>query len=257
MREKCERCGGSGRLFLKTGSKMEKVKCPVCKGKKTIATEDDIIVEDRKSLEKLFEEYIPNEYFRFDNYNRKKLEKGMVIPPSLRDVTVETYFEFIDIMLATLLMGGIPRKSYMVSAPDMMGKKWFAYTAIKNLLRAGLKPTKLLDSKDLYELLEKRQFGELKKELTGDVAFLTLGGSPSRADIVVLKEAVDICERMGTPMFVISRTDGAYLARYDAFLADAIGVKATKEGDLGRLEQQGIYGATAMNIRNHLAQTRG
>ncbi|MFV1457840.1 hypothetical protein, partial [Bacillus mycoides] len=163
MRTKCERCNGSGKLYLKMDGRLTGVRCPECKGKKTVATEDDIIVEDRKSLEKIYEEYIPNEYFRFDNYSRKKLDKGMIIPPSLRDVTVDTYFEFIDVHLAKLQMGEIPRKSYIVSAPDMSGKKWFVYTAIKNMLRAGLKPTKLLDSKDLYELLEKRKFGELKE----------------------------------------------------------------------------------------------
>lgn len=259
MKEACERCGGRGRLFIwASNGQMERLKCPVCRGKKTVETDTLEVAEkrDRKDLETLFKEYIPNEFFRYNNYTRRTLEKEMPIPPNMRDLTVDTYLEFADTFLANLSLGVLPKKSYILTAPDKCGKKWFVYTAIKNVLKAGLTPSQLLDSKDIYVLLDKNKYDEVKAMLDVDIVFLTVGASPSKSDVIVLKIILDMCERKGVPIFVVSRMSGTFLTKYDTLLVDSLGVKATKEGELGRLEQQGIYGQTMLDMRKHLEAKR-
>ncbi|PER55751.1 hypothetical protein CN495_08330 [Bacillus thuringiensis] len=256
MKEVCERCGGRRRLRIKNDvGGFDKIKCPVCCGGKKQALVTLEVTEKRtqKELEKLFAEYIPNDYFRYDDYDRRKLERDMAIPPHMRsDLTVDTYLEFADTFLAKLALGQIDKKSYILTTPDRCGKKWLVYTAIKNTLRAGLKPSPLLDSKDLYVLLDNKKYDEIKQKLDADIVFLTLGASPSRADVIVLKILLDMCERAGTPLFVVSRMSGSYLTKYDSLLVDSLGVKATREGELGRLQQEGIYGQIMQDLRKYL-----
>lgn len=255
MKEKCYQCSGSGKLFLNIDGTLRKKKCPSCGGTGFIVTAQDLEVK-QKDVSRVIVDYIPNDYFRESEYDRRALERDIGIPQNLRDIVVDMYFDFNDILLSTIRMGGIPRKSYLISALDGMGKKWLVYTAIKYALQAGLTPTKLLDSKDIYTYLNKLQYDLLMEALEGDIVFMTLGGAPSKGDVIALKEVIDICERKGRPLIVISRFDGMQLTRYDTSLSASIGAKAVRDGDYGRLEQQGIYGATMEAVRNYFSQSR-
>lgn len=247
MARDCRVCGGKGFRMEKIDGSLRRVACKECGGVRNFRDK----LEAREPSDRDLAEYIPNAYFRAIEFDRAVLEKEIPVPMAVRDIYFEVYYDFMEKMIATLRMGQVPKKSYIVTAPDNFGKKVFVYSMIKNALRGNLKPTELIDSRDVYDQLDHQNYAQLKEWFNADIAFMTLGGAPAKSDAISIKTVLDICERKGIPLIVLSRFNGSYFTKFDSLMAASVGVKATKDGDYGRLEQQGIFGDTLNAVREY------
>lgn len=241
----CKDCGGKGFIMYKDSGMMKRKPCE-CKILRNF--KDKIEPEYIDPL--ILKEKIPNPRYRED-FDEEELEETIDIPDKLWDIQVEMYIEFLDTYIRTVRMGKKPEKSYFVVAPSGSGKKYFVYNAIKSALQGGLTTTSLIDTHDVYDLMGNKKFGELKSMLMADVAFLTLGGSPVRPDMIALRAVLDICDRYGIPLVVISRFSGGYLKKLDSLIAQDVGVFSTKKWEYGRLEQVGFSDEFMIKHRNY------
>lgn len=197
--------------------------------------------EDKYVSDELLEEYIPNDFFRLSELDIKQLNKELPISRRNRDVSVELYLDFMEEYLNRIKLGRVPDRSYYVAAPDGFGKKVFVYQAIKEALRHDLTPTTLLDSHEMYSLLDSRNYTDFYATFDGvEMAFLTLGGAPSNTGMIVLKTALEYCERIGIPLMAISRFEPSKFHRVDVMTANYLGVKITRKGDFGKMQLAGF-----------------
>lgn len=235
MIEACKVCGGKGFTIQIVKGKPKRTPCD-CRNVKDFKTK----IEPNKINEIELEEKIPNPYFRDVEFDEEELRETMSMPEHLRDIQVDSYIVFLKSYLQALRLGKKPEKSYIVTAPSGSGKKIFVYSAIKEAMRGGLKTSGLLDTHEIYELMEDKKFGKIKELIWVDVVFMTMGGSPSQPDVIALRHMIDTCERYGIPMVLISRFSGQFLAKYDAMMKTDVGVFTTRRGDYGRLEGIGF-----------------
>lgn len=252
MEKECGKCGGRGYIHEKVDGKHKRSVCSCV----SVSDFRVKIENEHISLHELREK-IPNKYFRDVEFDEEELRESICIPNELKDIQIESYIDFIKSYLATLRMGSRPGKSYFVSAPSGSGKKVFVYTAIKEALRGGLKPSGLLDTHEVYDLMATNQFGKIKELLSVDVAFLTMGGSPARPDIIALRSIIDICERGGVPLLIISRFTANFLTKNDVTLKTDLGLFTTRRGDYGRLEQVGFNDETMYKYMDVLRKNTG
>lgn len=231
----CEVCGGKGFTIQVLNGKPKRNPCE-CRNVRDF--KDRIKPKTINELE--LEEKIPNVFFRDVEFDEEELRETIIIPEHLQDIQIDSYIDFLQSYLRALRMGKIPEKSYYVVAPSGCGKKIFIYAAIKEAMRGGINPSGLIDTHDVYELMEARKYAKVKELLNVDVAFLTVGASPSQGDMIALRSVIDICERYGIPLVVISRFAVKYLARFDPMLKSDVGVFSTRKGDYGRLEHVGF-----------------
>lgn len=209
--------------------------------------------EEKEVSDTLLQEYIENDYFRKNEFNLRKLDKEIPLVRRDRDVSVDVYLKFLDDYLNRLRNGRKPDKSYFVSAPDGFGKKMFVYQAIKESLRHGLKPTKLLATHELYEYLDRKEYNQFYKNFQDvDLAFITLGGAPTITDLIVIKTALDYCERIGVPLLAISRFDPQRFHKHDVLSITYLGVKVAKRGDFGVMELVGFNMAEMNMIKDEM-----
>lgn len=243
-------CGGKGFIFYRDNGRMRRklCECGILKDFKTKIEPADF---DDKELESK----IPNPRYRVD-FDREKLEESMDIPERLMDIQVGMHIDFMDEFIRTVRLGVKPRKSYFLVAPSGMGKKYFVYNAIRSAYEGGLKPSGLIDTYEVYEKMDKRELGELREMFDVDIAFMTMGGSPGRLDIVALKTVLDICDRKGIPLVVISRHTAGFLVRQgkDPLLTKDIGVFMTAEYDYGCLERVGFSDEFMAQYTNHVSR---
>lgn len=217
--------------------------------KKEVENDKLIGLEESKEIARVvFKEYIENDYFIDIEFDEDELKRGIPLPRKERDISVDAYIRFMGDYLNRIRHGRKPDKSYFVSAPDGFGKKIFVYQAIKDSLRHGLRPTGLLDSHRLYQKLDKREY-ELfyDKFKDKDLAFITLGGAPSNTGLIVIKTALEYCERKGIPLMAISRFAPEAYHRVDVITSNYIGVMASRKGDLGVMELAG-FNYSQMNM---------
>lgn len=197
--------------------------------------------EGKEVSDEILEEYIKNDFFRLSELDIRQLNRELPISRRNRDVTVELYLEFMENYLNRLKLGRVPDKSYYVAAPDGFGKKVFVYQAIKEALRHDMTPTSLLDSHELYSLLDSRDYTGFYEIFNGvDMAFITLGGAPSNTGMIVIKTALEYCERIGIPLMVISRFEPGKFHKVDVMTANYLGVKTTRKGDFGKMQLAGF-----------------
>lgn len=215
--------------------------------------------EKSKELsDEILREYIDNDFFRLSELDTRQLSKELPISRRDRDVSVDVYLKFMEDYLNRIRLGRIPDKSYLVSAVDGFGKKVFVYQAIKDALRHGLRPSKLLDSHELYELLDSRKYTEFNEHFNDvDMAFITLGGAPSNTAIIVMKTALEYCERKGVPLLIISRFEPEMFHKIDIVTTTYIGVKASRKGDFGVMELAGFNGFNMSKIKDEIRNRSG
>lgn len=210
---------------------------------KLVGTEESIDISESK-----IREYIDSDYYVEEEFDKKKLNKELPLPRKDRDVSVDVYIDFMGDYINRLQHGRKPYKSYFLAAPDGFGKKHFVYQAIKEALRHGLEPTRLLDSHRLYEFLDNKDYSKFYEHFTDkDLAFITLGGAPSNTGLIVIKSALEYCERIGVPLLVISRFPPESYYKVDILTSMYIGIRTTKRGNLGAMELAG-FNLSGMNM---------
>lgn len=248
----CELCGGRGfTIVLGTG----KTKRKPCKCRAVRDFHDKIEPVDVPDF--VLKSKVPSRYFQLIEFDTEELKEQIEIPDHLKDIAVDVYVDTLDSYVRAVRLGKRPEKSYFVVAPPGSGKKIFVYTAIKQALRGGLNPSGLLDTHDIYELMEAKKFGKIKELLMVDIAFLTMGGSPAKSDVIALRAMIDICERFGVPLVVVSRFSAEFLAKNDPMLIADVGVRVTKRGDYGRLEHVGFTDDFMNRYRDNLKGANG
>lgn len=231
----CEKCGGKGFTIKIDNKKAKSIPCE-CKDVKDYKDKLVEITISEKELEKL----IPNFYFRAIEFDGDELRDTIPVPDHLKDIQIDSYVDFMESYLKVIRMGKRPERSYFLEAPTGFGKKTFIYSAIKEAIKGGLTTTGLLDTYEIYGLMEKNKYGDIKELLNKDIVFLTMGGSPTKQDVVVLRMSIDLCERYGIPMIVISRFASNYIGKQDPTMKVDIGVFNTVRGDYGRLKHVGF-----------------
>ena len=224
MQNDCKVCGGQGFFFTKNQKgKMAKMICS-CTAKTTMKDIEEVI-STTISEEKLFE-YIPNEFYHAD-IDINKFKEGKTVNQNW-EVEVKKYMLFLKSFPEKLAQGVKPTKSYIVVAPPNHSKKFFIYNCIKNSLKGGLKPTHLLDTQDIYDLMNENKHREIKDMFKEhDILFLTIGNNPIATDIYALRLLMDYADRFAKPLVIISRFNTSFLLRFDSTLATELGVTDT------------------------------
>lgn len=185
--------------------------------------------------------YIFSERFRIMEFDEKTLKKELPISRRNRDVSVDVYIDFMKDYLNRLKQGRKPNKSYILSAPDGFGKKIFAYQVIKEALAHKLEVTPILQSQDLYSLLDKHKYEEFYANFKGkDIAIITFGGAPTMKDPIVVKTVLEHCERHDVAVLLLSRFEPEMFSRWDSFSKLYLGVNVSKKGDFGVAESKGF-----------------
>lgn len=240
-------------VWSKTKQKMVRVKSKGVTLDRLVGTE-----EGKDLTDEMLSRYIQNAYFRVNELDLRQLSKELPLSRRDRDVSVEVYLNFMDNYLNRLKLGRVPEGSYIVCAPDGFGKKVFVYQAIKEALMHEMEPTPLMGSHDLYVLLDKKEYEKFYQQFNDvDMAFITLGGAPSKTDLIVIKTALEYCERLGVPLLVISRFEPETFHNMDIVTSTYLGVKKARRGDFGKMELAG-FGRVQMNaIRDEIRERSG
>lgn len=199
------------------------------------------VEEEMEVPDSVLREYIKNEYFRINDFNKRTLLKELPISRRDRDISVEVYADFLDDYINRIQNGRVPEKSYYIAAPDSFGKKVFAYQVIKECLAHGLKPTPILSAHVMYNYLNTEKYEEFYGQTEDvDVAIITTGGAPSKTSIIVLKTLLEHCERIGVPLLILSRFSPDRFYDRDPFVSYYLGVRQTVRGDYGKAELKGF-----------------
>ena len=230
--EICPLCNGKGYKLKKINNQFKKT---VCKCQKEMVNLDEI----SEMSEDILYKYIPNELYHED-ISITKLKENKVIG-SEWEVEFSKYINFVSKFPTSLAIGKMPTKSYFVVAPPNFGKKFFIYNCIKKTLMGGKTPTELLDTAELYTLYSQKEYKQLKDYfLNHDIVFMTVGNSPNMNDVIVLKHMMDLADRFGKPIIMISRISVPYFLNFDANLIDDLGVKRGYKHNYGILELAGF-----------------
>jgi|SRR5699024_8846137 len=218
---------------------------------------DDLrgVEEEKEVPESVLREYIKNEYFRINDFNKRTLSRELPISRKERDISVEVYVDFLDDYINRIKNGRVPEKSYYISAPDSFGKKVFAYQVIKECLAHGLTPTPILSAHDMYYLLNTQKYDEFYGKTEGvDVAIITTGGAPSNPSLIVLKTLLEHCEREGVPLLILSRFNPEMYFKKDPFASLYLGVRQAERGDYGKAELKGFNREKMYMLRKEVVE---
>lgn len=233
-RKNCTTCGGKGYLLKKNEQNEMYRKTCICQK----ANIDREVRRYEVSAREL-EEKVPSDYYRAVDFDGKILRETIPIE-SEYDFEIEGYISFLEEYIENMITGEKPKKSYYVVAPPDCGKKIFVYTAIKEAMAHGLQVSGLVDTQEIYEKLEERAYREIRELYKNDIVFVTVGNSPSKADMVAIRYLIDIADRMGTPMLMISRYNATFICQNDPTLLEDIGVMSSRKGAYGKLEFVGF-----------------
>lgn len=231
---RCTVCGGKGYLLKK--NEQNEMYRKTCDCKKAKVSRE---IQTYEVSERILREKIPNEYYRTVAFDGAILRETLPIDPEY-DFEIEGYVSFLEEYIENMITGEKPKKSYYVVAPPDCGKKLFVYTAIREALTHGLEVSGLVDTQEVYMLLEERAYREIRELFKNDIVFVTVGNSPSKADMVAIRHLIDLADRMGTPMLMISRYNASFICQNDSTLMEDIGVESSRKGLYGKLEFVGF-----------------
>jgi len=207
----------------------------------------------REVTDEMMRPYIFSSYFRIIEFDQKILRKELPLSRRNRDISVDVYIDFMEEYLNRLRHGRVPDKSYILAAPDGFGKKIFAYQVIKEALAHKLTPTQIIPSHDLYTLLDEKKYTEFYQTFTDvDLAIVTFGGAPSQTDLIVIKTALEHCERHDVPLLILSRFEPEIFHRRDAMATQYLGVSVARKGNFGQAELKGFNREKMQDIRDEL-----
>lgn len=246
----CSVCENKGFIYLpkKDGSVgVKSHKCPKCKGKAIHNNQAVNIDPD------ILKEFIPNLKYREIDFNVDTLRKGADISEELRNkVLFNDYLNLLDNMLIDFKNGKLPKKSYMLSAPDNFGKKYFVYQAIKECLSYDYNVSGLIDILEIQELFNNFRFKELLDLLDSEMLFIDLSGGTKLVLTDTFRYILNHCENKGISVIFISRSEKATIiqqkGKQNIVEWCDIFKENTYDYDFGHLENIGITGFFARDI---------
>lgn len=245
----CSVCENKGFIYLpkKNSIGLKSHKCPKCKGKAIHNNQAVNIDSD------ILKEFIPNLKYREIDFNLDTLRKGADISEELKNkVLFNDYLNLLDNMLIDFKNGKLPKKSYMLSAPDGFGKKYFVYQAIKECLSYDYNVTGLIDILEIQELFNNFRFKELLELLDSEMLFIDLSGGTKLVLTDTFRYILNHCENKGIPVIFISRTEKATIIQQKGKQNIVEWCDIFKENtfdyDFGHLENIGITGFFARDI---------
>lgn len=245
----CSVCENKGFIYLpkKNSIGLKSHKCPKCGGKAIHNNQAVNIDSD------ILKEFIPNLKYREIDFNLDTLRKGADISEELKNkVLFNDYLNLLDNMLIDFKNGKLPKKSYMLSAPDGFGKKYFVYQAIKECLSYDYNVTGLIDILEIQELFNNFRFKELLELLDSEMLFIDLSGGTKLVLTDTFRYILNHCENKGIPVIFISRTEKATIIQQKGKQNIVEWCDIFKENtfdyDFGHLENIGITGFFARDI---------
>lgn len=203
----CSVCKNQGTINLvkKTGLGMNILKCPKCKGQSRKNKDIKLRLETE---EELLAEMIPSLMYRKKEFSAEKLERTIPLPEDLKKaIDLNDYIETLTDLLLDFKNGKLPKNSYLLTAPDSFGKKFFIYQVMKEVLKHNMNPSKLLDILELNTLLRKYDTDKLDELLDKDIVFVDLVGSPSILNTDIYNYILNYCSKKGIPSIFISRKE--------------------------------------------------
>lgn len=233
----CVLCGGKGWVMQPSLQGLDKITCPSCLGRVVVDTSGQSSEEKQLILERL----IPNQYYRDNPFDHEAFSSGVKLPLELRGRSFDMYRNFMDDVLVGLQMKQVPNKSYYIVAPDGYGKKWFAYEVIKVMVEMGMKTTGMLNTIELSDLINKRDFNKLDELLDTEIMMLNLSSMTKGKYAHVIQYLTDEADRRGVPLFIFARVEAYMLVYGDPSLAGLI-YNQTDAYNYGLLQQVGITG---------------
>lgn len=251
----CSVCENKGFIYLPNKDGSVGVKshiCPKCKGNSVHNKVTTHTVEiDTDELE----EYIPNKRYRDIDFDLTILNRSVDIPQEMKDkVLYKDYEQLLDRFITDFKNGKLPVKSYMLSAPDGFGKKYFIYQCIKECLSYGYVPSKLLDIVEIQDMFNNYKFNELISLFNVDILFIDLSGGTKFIIPDTYKYILNTCDRQGIPVIFVSRSEQATIIQqrfkntsidwYDIFKEDS----QTFDYDYGHIVNIGITGFFARDL---------
>ncbi|MFG5387552.1 hypothetical protein ACFJZE_13460 [Enterococcus faecalis] len=245
----CSVCENKGFIYLpkKNSIGLKSHKCPKCGGKAIHNNQAVNIDSD------ILKEFIPNLKYREIDFNLDTLRKGADISEELKNkVLFNDYLNLLDNMLIDFKNGKLPKKSYMLSAPDGFGKKYFVYQAIKECLSYDYNVSVLIDILEIQELFNNFRFKELLELLDSEMLFIDLSGGTKLVLTDTFRYILNHCENKGIPVIFISRTEKATIIQQKGKqnIVDWCDIfkENTFDYDFGHLENIGITGFFARDI---------
>lgn len=234
----CELCSNKGWVMAPGPKGIKKSICPVCLGESTRKKQDKVSEYDKQTVLK---ELIPNEAYRTNNFDFEDFSRGILLPKEMRGYSYDQYINFMNSILVGLNNGELPNKSYYIVAPDGYGKKWFAYEVIKLMVENNFKTSGLLDTIELSQLLDTRDYDKLREKLDVDIIMVSLTGLNRGYYSHVVKYLTEYADSQGKPLFLFARVEAATFVAGDRGMAGLI-FSQTGPHDYGKLMQVGLQG---------------
>lgn len=251
----CSVCENKGYIYLpnKDGSVGVKTHiCPKCKGE---SVNNKISNVSMVIDEEILKEYIPNKRYRDIDFDINILNRSIDIPQELKDkVLYKEYENLLSDFIMNFKNGTLPKKSYMLSAPDGFGKKYFIYQCIKECLNYGYTPSKLLDIVQIQDMFNNYKFDELLSLFDVDILFIDLSGGTKFIIPDTYKYILTTCDREGIPVIFVSRDEQATIIqqRFKTASVDWFDIfkenNQTFDYDFGHIVNIGITGFFARDL---------
>lgn len=220
-RDKCEVCGGSGRVFNAERGRYEE--CKEC-ANLVIDTKQEI-EQSRLSVEvseKELEEYLRDNNapvyvyegdYRFDIEEIKgDILKGEDITGS---VEFTSYVRKLNGLNLKAVKGELLDRSYLISSDRGFGKTHLQWSILKEYYKKGIKVSPAFLTEDLYEVKKsKSSLHELVMRY--DILQVNLMGSLDiKRNIYILQELMEKCKFENKPVIVYTLINSYNLSKWD------------------------------------------
>lgn len=196
---KCEQCGGSGVYLVGKGTNLLATVCG-CKANK------DLLAEARELTDAWMKEHIPNVWYQREDFNVEALKEAhneaTKNSPSFLAYTIK-----LNAILRAINLSRTPNHSYFISAPKGFGKKYFAYTLMREMYKKGLNVSPLHPLWKMRDVwVSSKRTTEIASMLEGvDVLFFTASKMLVAEDLYFLDWVLYECELRGVTVIVLSR----------------------------------------------------
>lgn len=197
--ERCEQCGGSGVYLVGKGAMLLPTRCG-CKTNKNLLNVDREITDDWLA------NHIPNVWYQHESFDVETLKNA-------HSDSIKSNPEFIaysiklNAIMRAIKLNRTPNHSYFISAPKGFGKKFFAYTLMREFYRKGLNVSPLHPLWRMRDVwVSANRTAEISAMLEGvDVLFFTASKMLENKDLHFLDWVLYECELRGITVIMISR----------------------------------------------------
>lgn len=220
-RDKCEECGGSGRVFnAEKGRYEECQKCSnlVIDTKKELEKFNGEVEVSEVELERYLKEnnapvYVYDKDYKFDIEELKgDILKGEDITSS---VEFTSYIRKLNSLNLKAVKGELLNKSYMISSDRGFGKTHLQWSILKEYYKKGIKVSPAFLTEDLYEV-KKNKSSLHELVMRYDIIQVNLMGSLDiKRNIYILLELMEKCKFENKPVIIYTLLNSYYFNKWD------------------------------------------